>query len=152
MNTATQTRPGPGRAHVVRGLLVGALLLAALLLPASATAVEAPSYVVTIRTAQGSFRAVVTDPASVERARRELAGQGEAGVPIGPLAWGNGGVNVGHRWHVTDLTFVDATIELCDGTVRMVDRDPRYWVETVGSFCPWTSDVVALRPVRSTRR
>lgn len=135
-----------------RHLLAAAVLSAALIFgptAVGAAAAEPQGYVATIQTAQGRFRAVIRDPAMVEKARQELAGQGDAGVPIGPLAWGNGGVNKGHVWHVTELEFADVTIELCDGTVRMVDRDPVYWVNTVGTFCPWSGDVVALRPLRA---
>jgi hypothetical protein len=70
-------------------------------------------------------------------------------VPIGPLAWGDGGVNRGHRWHMVELQFADFTVELCDGTARAVDRDPLYWVETVGYFCPWSGEVVKLTPLRT---
>lgn len=84
----------------------------------------------------------------IAKARQELAGQGDAGVPYGDLEWGHGGVNRGHVWHIPELAFADVTIELCDGTVKMVDRDPVYWVETVGAFCPWSGDVVSLRPLR----
>lgn len=129
--------------------LLTCLALVLSLVPARpASAEEATSYVVTVRTVQGSFRAVISDPQTIELARQELAGGADAGVPIGSLAWGNGGVNVGHRWHVTDLTFADFTIELCDGTARMVDKDPTYWIETVGTFCPWSGEVVKLRPYR----
>jgi len=131
-----------------RRLLAPALLVLPLLVPTPAVAAEPQAYVATIQTAQGRFRAVITDPAMVELARQELAGEGDAGVPFGPLEWGSGGVNKGHRWHVTELAFADFTVELCDGTARMVDRDTAYWVETVGSFCPWSGEVVKLKPLR----
>lgn len=131
------------------------LILMAALGPAAPAAANGGSSpdgaIVTIRTGDGEFRARVTDPESIRRAREELAQGRDAGVPIGPLAWGSGGVNRGHRWHLTDLTFADVTTEVCDGTVRMVDNDPRYWVETVRYFCPWNSEVVGLLPV-GTRR
>ena len=133
---------------MIRRLLVPVLLVLPLLVPAPAGGVESQAQVATIETARGRFRAVITDPAMIELARQELAGGGDAGVPYGPLAWGDGGVNRGHRWHVTELRFADATIELCDGTARMVDRDTRYWVETVGSFCPWSGRVVKLESLR----
>ncbi len=133
-------------------LVLAALVAFVLLGQTAATAVEPTAYVATIKTFRGQFRAIIRDPAMVERARQELAGEADAGVPYGPLAWGDGGVNRGHVWHVTELQFADVTIELCDGTVRMVDRDPVYWVETVGSFCPWTADVVQLRPLRNRGR
>jgi hypothetical protein len=128
--------------------------------PAAAEAAEAAeaaagedsaAYVATIATARGRFRAVITDPAAVEKARAELVGEADAGVPIGRLAWSDGGVNKGHVWHVVDLGFADFTVELCDGTVWAVDRDPAYWVETVGYFCPWSGEVVKLRPLRQRR-
>jgi hypothetical protein len=131
-----------------RRLLVPVLLVLPLAVPSAAAAEEPQAYVATIQTAQGRFRAVITDPAMVELARQELAGEGDAGVPYGTLRWGSGGVNKGHRWHIEDLAFADVTIELCDGTAKMVDRDTAYWVETVGSFCPWSGEVVKLKPLR----
>ncbi len=131
---------------MARRLLLPVLLVLPLLAPAPAGARET-AVVATIETARGRFRAVVTDPATIEAARRELATGEDAGIPYGPLAWGSGGVNRGHRWHLTELRFADVTIELCDGTAVMVDRDTRYWVETVGTFCPWSGRVVELRPL-----
>ena len=131
-------------------VVLGAMAAGAVEAAGAPPAPEPGAYVATIQTARGRYRAVIRDPAMVERAWMELSGQGDAGVPVGPLAWGDGGVNRGHRWHVTELGFADFTIELCDGTAWMVDRDPVYWVETVGSFCPWTGEVVRLVPL-STR-
>ena len=137
---------------MIRRWLVPVLLVLPLLAPTPAAGAEPQAYVATIETARGRFRAVITDPAMVELARQELTGGTDVGVPYGPLAWGDGGVNRGHRWHVTELRFADFTIELCDGTARMVDRDTRYWVETVGSFCPWSGTVVKLEPLVGTGR
>ena len=120
----------------------------AMVLAAPVAVADTPAYVATIQTADGQYRAVIRDPAMVAKARTELAGGEDAGVPTGPLAWGSGGVNRGHRWHVTELSFADFTIELCDGTVRMVDADPRYWIRKVGYFCPWSGRVIALTPLR----
>lgn len=131
-----------------RMLLVAPLLTLLLAAQAPAMAAEPRTYVATIQTVKGRFRAEIRDPEMVEKARRELAGGEEAGIPTGPLAWGDGGVNWGHRWHVTQLSFADFTIELCDATARMVDRDPAYWVETVRYFCPWSGQVVRLEPLR----
>ncbi len=133
---------------MVRRVLLSALFVLPLLAPAAARADNTAPVVATIETARGRFRAVISDPAMIELARRELATGEDAGVPYGPLAWGGGGANRGHRWHITKLRFADFTIELCDGTAVMVDRDPTYWVETVGSFCPWSGRVVKLTPRR----
>ncbi|HEX2063115.1 MAG TPA: hypothetical protein VHE80_01700 [Acidimicrobiales bacterium] len=105
------------------------------------------AYVATVRTNAGDYRAVIRDPRMLRRAVRNMVGVEGGGVPTGPLAWGDGGVNHGHVWHVTELGFADFTIELCDGTVEMVDADPDYWVDTVGHFCPWSGRVVKLEPM-----
>ena len=136
----------------MRRILVLPVVLALVLLSAGPGHSDEPqAYVATIKTAQGKYRAVLTDPEMIEKAKIELAGGGDAGVPTGQLAWGDGGVNMGHVWHVVDLAFADFTIELCDGTARAVDRDPAYWVETVRFFCPWSGEVVKLRPLRTRR-
>lgn len=132
-------------------MVVGVIGLA-MVVAAPVAVADAPAYVATIQTADGQYRAVIRDPVMVEKARVELAGGEDAGVPIGPLAWGSGGVNRGHRWHVTELSFADVTIELCDGTARMVDQDPRYWIRKVGYFCPWSGRVIALTPLRRPDR
>jgi hypothetical protein len=134
---------------MIRRLLLPVALVLPLLAPTAAQAARGTDtgpVVATIETARGRFRAVISDPAMIELARQELAGGTDAGVPNGPLAHGSGGVNHGHRWHITELRFDDFTIELCDGTARMVDRDTQYWVETVGAFCPWSGRVVKLKP------
>ncbi len=132
-----------------RLLILPAILVLVLQAAGPGQAAETQSYVVTVKTVQGNYRAVITDPETIEKAKLELAGGGDAGVPIGELAWGDGGVNKGHKWHVVDLQFADFTIELCDGTAKMVDRDPAYWIDTVGYFCPWSGEVVKLKPVRT---
>lgn len=131
-----------------RTLIVPALVALVLVTAGPGQADEPRAYVATIRTAQGHYRAVISDPEMIEKAKVELAGGGDAGVPTGELAWGDGGVNRGHVWHVVELGFADFTVELCDGTVRAVDRDPVYWVETVRFFCPWSGEVVKLKPLR----
>ncbi len=136
---------------------VVALLLAMLVLPAptlGSAAQEAtpdpavPLVVVTFASADGStFRAELEQPADIAAVQAALAGDGNAGIPNGALAYGDGGVNAPHEWHMEGTTLADVTIELCDGTATMVDEDIAYWVETVGQFCPWTATVVAVEPV-----
>ncbi|HYH12064.1 MAG TPA: hypothetical protein VD789_06890 [Thermomicrobiales bacterium] len=106
------------------------------------------SVVVTFATADGStFRAELSQPEDIAAVEAALAGDGNAGIPNGTLAYGDGGVNAPHEWHMVDTTLADMTIELCDGTATMVDNDLEYWVETVGQFCPWTATVVDVEPV-----
>lgn len=148
--------PHPARpAHPLR-ILVLAMFLASFV-PVSALArqaeqdTEPTALLVTWQTADGeTFRAVVSDAASLERIIAALAGDGYAGIPNGVLAHGDGGVNPPHAWHLLDVTIADVTIELCDGTVSMVDADIDYWVDVVGRFCPWSAIVVAAEPLQTS--
>lgn len=104
--------------------------------------------IVTFATADGStFRTLLTQPADIAAVQAALAGDGYAGIPTGALAYGDGGVNAPHNWHMVGTTLADITIELCDGTATMVDEDTTYWVETVGRFCPWSATIIAVEPL-----
>ncbi|HEV2068574.1 MAG TPA: hypothetical protein VGR26_02130 [Acidimicrobiales bacterium] len=70
-------------------------------------------------------KAATGPPALADRGRRRGAHR--------QLAWEDGGVDKGHKWHVVELRFADFTVELCDGTAKVVDRHPVYWVESVAS-------------------
>lgn len=107
--------------------------------------------IVTFASADGSiFRAVLELPGDIAAVEAALAGDGYAGIPNGALAYGDGGVNAPHNWHMVDTELADFTIEVCDGTATMVDEDVPYWVENVGRFCPWSATVVAIEPVDGT--
>lgn len=104
--------------------------------------------VVTFASADGStFRTVLAQPADIAAVETALAGNGYAGIPNGALAYGDGGVNAPHGWHMEETALADVTIEVCDGTAAMVDADITYWVETVGRFCPWSATVLAIEPM-----
>jgi hypothetical protein len=114
----------------------------------SATGTESKPVIVTFETADGStFRAVLAEPADIAAAHEALAGDGNAGIPSGALAYGDGGINAPHDWHMEATMLAEVTIELCDGTAAMVDEDVTYWVETVGQFCPWSATVIAVEPL-----
>ncbi len=138
----------------MRRLLVMLFAAVVLLSPAlgaggaSAQTEAASPVIVTFATADGStFRTVLEQPEDIARAEAALAGDGYAGIPNGALAYGDGGVNAPHNWHMVGTTLADMTIEVCDGTASMVDEDLVYWVETVGRFCPWTATVIAIEPL-----
>src|SRR5262249_16846099 len=50
--------------------------------------------------------------------------------------------NVGWTWHLEDLTFAEATIELCDGRPSDVEREGNRFGG--GTFCPWSAAVVRI--------
>jgi hypothetical protein len=91
------------------------------------------------------FLAAATNSLLIAKARAELS------LPLderrlhvgGAIAPGNGG-NLAWSWHFVpdEWDLVEESVELCDGTPRMVEDDLEYWLDTVGSFCPWGSRVV----------
>jgi hypothetical protein len=62
----------------------------------------------------------------------------------GTIDWGNGGHNLNWSWHFVpdEWVLAEFSIELCDGIPSYVENDLKYWIETVGSFCPWSSYVL----------
>lgn len=69
---------------------------------------------------------------------------GERGVIFGQLEGGSASYNEPWSWHMDPSTVraVDVAIEVCDGRPSGVEADLTYWLETVGSFCPWNARVV----------
>jgi hypothetical protein len=99
---------------------------------------------VTFETPEGSFTVRLDDPASIQRVEAALASDGRAGIPNGRILQGDGGVNVGHDWHLVEVELVDVTIEVCDGTVAHVDAHLGDYL-AIGRYCPWSAEVVEVR-------
>ena len=95
--------------------------------------------------ASQEFRAKTKSPEVIAQARAQLK------LPVserrmfanGALGPGNGGYNLTWNWHYTDFALAEMTIELCDGTPALVEEELDYWLNTVKSFCPWSSYVHA---------
>lgn len=97
----------------------------------------------------GQFLATTNDPGVIGVARDELT------LPVeerqlfinGPLGHGDAGHNDPWSWHFvpSEWLLVESAIELCDGTPQMVEDDLDYWVDHVGSYCPWSAYVVEER-------
>lgn len=86
------------------------------------------------------FRVALTTPAQVTAARGAQAG-GAARIPSGRIVAGTQ-VNTGWTWHLEDVAFVEATIELCDGRPSDVERQgPAFGG---GRFCPWSATVLRI--------
>ena len=91
------------------------------------------------------FRVSSTSAPFIAQARAQLAlpeAQRQR-FASGPIRAGNGGHNLQWNWHFADVALVDATVELCDGRPSMVEANLDYWLDTVKSFCPWSSFVHA---------
>lgn len=63
---------------------------------------------------------------------------------IGPIDYGTRNNNPMYDWHfVPDIWFLTAfAVEVCDGSPQFVQNNIQYFVETVGSYCPWSSYVL----------
>jgi len=123
-----------------RSLLVVALgLLAA---SCGSDSPTPPSTMATVTLAVGSeiFRVALTTPEQVAAARAAQAG-GRARIPNGRIVAGTQ-VNTGWTWHLEDVAFAEATIELCDGRPSDVERQgPAFGG---GRFCPWSATVIRI--------
>jgi len=91
------------------------------------------------------FRVTTSSPQVIAQARGELAlpDAQRRLFASGAIRAGNGGHNTGWSWHFPNVSLVEAAIELCDGRPSMVEANLDYWLNTVGSFCPWSSYVYA---------
>jgi hypothetical protein len=102
------------------------------------------SAIATIRVVDEAYRILLTTPAQIDAARAAQAG-GRASIPNGRLVTG-AQINSGYSWHVEDVEFVEATIELCDGLPSHVQREGVTFGG--GRYCPWSARVVNLEAVR----
>jgi hypothetical protein len=95
---------------------------------------------ITFQVADETFRVLLVDDAQIEAARRAQAG-GPARIPNGRIVAGSG-VNTGWSWHLEDVAFAEATIELCDGRPSDVEREGVQFGG--GRFCPWSAQILSL--------
>lgn len=99
-----------------------------------------PTRTATIRVADETFRVALTTADQVAAAEAAKAGRGPR-IPNGRIVAGTG-VNTGWTWHLVDVEFADATIELCDGRPSDVEKaGPSYGG---GRYCPWGATITAI--------
>jgi hypothetical protein len=122
-------------------------LFAALGLAACATADTSKSpgapVIVTYEVNDEGFKALLTEPADIETARRLLAGEDAPGIPNGKVLRVTG-VNTGYSWSMdpNDIEFADTTVEVCDG----LPSDVEAGVISGDRYCPSSAVVVAIDP------
>ncbi|MGH9385914.1 MAG: hypothetical protein ACRD2N_16675 [Vicinamibacterales bacterium] len=112
------------------------------LLTACGSSPTAPSSaaIVTFRVVDETFRVLLTTPAQVEAARAAQAG-GRATIPVGRVV-ARTQINLGWSWHLEDVTFAEATIEVCDGLPSHVEREGTRF--GAGRYCPWSAVVIRI--------
>ena len=92
-----------------------------------------------------SLNVWVTNGAFIERAK-ELLATGGRQVPVFNTLVDGADCDPQWSWHPDpqDVEFADAAIELCDGRPSYVEANKDYWINTVGTFCPWSAIVTAV--------
>lgn len=97
--------------------------------------------IVTFRVGSESFRVRLVTEEQVRAAEAARNG-GSARIPVGRIVAGPE-VNTGWSWHLVDVSFADATIELCDGLPSFVEREGVRYAN--GTYCPWGAQIVSIQ-------
>jgi hypothetical protein len=89
------------------------------------------------------FKALLTEPADIDTARRLLDGEDVPSIPNGRVVRETG-VNEGYSWSLdpADIEFAEVTIEVCDG----LPSDVEAGVISGDRYCPWSAVVIAVDP------
>jgi hypothetical protein len=98
------------------------------------------SAIVTFAVGSESFRVRLTTAEQVRAAEAARAG-GPAKIPTGRIVAG-ADVNTGYSWHLEDVTFAEATIELCDGLPSHVEQAGVSFGG--GRYCPWSAQILGI--------
>jgi len=128
---------------LVRRMVFG-LMLGLLLAGCSAEPDGAAEAVFVIQACEDQQFRVLTRDSDVIAEAEGLVGEGEERIVNGELRRGDGGFNMPYAWHLDPETveFTDAATEVCDGCPERIGENLDYWVDTVGRFCPFSTEVV----------
>ena len=96
--------------------------------------------IVTFSVAGERFRVMLTTDEQIAAARAAQAG-GRARIPNGRIVSGTE-VNTGWTWHLDEVAFAEAAIELCDGRPSDVERQGTSFGG--GRYCPWSATIVDI--------
>jgi hypothetical protein len=96
---------------------------------------------VTFRVVNETFRIRLIEDDQIQAAREARQG-GLARIPVGRIRSGTN-VNAGWSWHLVDVEFAEATIELCDGLPSHVEREGVAFAN--GYYCPWAAEIIAIQ-------
>src|SRR3981189_3331129 len=132
----------PGRSELLRLRVAGSARLWAIVAVNLATSScgrpeRAADAVFQVDACGEAFSIALSGASMIARAS-EFLSAGRFTIVTGQLAHGDGGFNAPWSWHLRPETvsFVDASVEVCDGCPRMVENDLAYWVDNLGRFCP----------------
>jgi hypothetical protein len=123
-----------------RSPAVAVLFALGLLVSCGSPTASSTDAIVTFRVANETFRVRLTTAAQLGAARAAQTG-GRVRIPVGRILAGTH-VNTGWSWHLEQLEFVEATIELCDGLPSDVERaGPAFGG---GTYCPWSATIESI--------
>lgn len=98
------------------------------------------------------FRVWVTNEQTIEDILALEAGESDAAIPSGTIHHGPGAFthNVPWSWHLDpeDVEMVEAAIGLCNATLSAVEANVDEFVDIIGSYCPWSAQLIEVRDYR----
>ena len=102
-----------------------------------------PENVFNIQVVDESFRIQINDAEVIRIADSLQANEISINLSA-PIRPGDGGFNAPYSWHLDpdSVSFVDLTIEVCDGKPSFIEDDLDYWLNTLGTYCPWGIKIV----------
>ncbi len=104
---------------------------------------SSPATVATFEVAGSErFEIELATPELIDHARRLLAGDAIAAIPIGTVVRDDASVNAPWSWHIDPgtLEFAEVAIEVCDGLPSHVEDK----TITSDQYCPWSAKLVAV--------
>ncbi|MDO8616728.1 MAG: right-handed parallel beta-helix repeat-containing protein [Dehalococcoidia bacterium] len=93
------------------------------------------------------FRVWVTN-AAIGQLFDLQAGRSSASIPAGRIVAGPGqaGHNAPWSWHLDpeQVQMAEVTIEVCDARPSYVEENLGYFLDTLGTYCPWSAQLASL--------
>jgi hypothetical protein len=120
--------------------------------PATATPALSGGVLATFTVSGETFKVWVTNPVAIDQLLAVQAGESAASIPNGRILAGPGAGdhNAPWSWHLDpeDIEMAEFTMELCDGAPNYVEDNVPEFTDTIGRYCPWAAELIALEDRR----
>ena len=98
------------------------------------------------------FEVWVANAATIQQLFDVQSGASTANIPVGRILPGPGQAahNAPWNWHLDpqEIQMAEVAIEVCDARPSYVEENVGYFVETLGSYCPWSAQLLSLTDYR----